>query len=55
MVGKNRTRKGKLGGMLGGRKEESSRNHGAAARERHTDILLVGHDLMVIYRLIEMG
>ena len=39
-----------------GRKEaESKRSHGAAARDRHAEALLVGHDLMVMHRLMEMG
>ena len=39
-----------------GRKEvESERNHGATAIERHAETLLVGHDLVVMHRLMEMG
>ena len=39
-----------------GRKEvESEGSHGAAARDRHTETLLVGHDLVVMHRLMEMG
>ena len=41
--------------MLGERRVESERHHGAAAGDRCAEILLVGHDLMVIYRLIEIG
>ena len=38
------------------RKEaESERIHGAAAGDRHAETLLVGHDLMVMHRLMEMG
>ena len=38
-----------------GRKAKSERSHGAAAGDRHTEILLVGHDLVMMHRLIEMG
>ena len=56
MPGKNRIRQVKLGCMLGERMVKSEeRCHGATARDRCAEILLVGHDLMVIYRLIEMG
>ena len=38
-----------------GRKEaESGRSHGAAIRDRHAETLLVGLDLVVIHRLMEM-
>ena len=55
MAGKNRTRQGKLGCMLGERRVESGKHNGSAAGDRHAETLLVGHNLMVIYRLIEMG
>ena len=39
----------------GRKKAESGRHHGAAtAGDKHAGTLLVGHDLVVIYRLIEM-
>ena len=39
-----------------GREEvESERNHGAAAGDRRAETLLVGHDLVVMHRLMEMG
>ena len=31
------------------------RSHGAAARDRHAETLLVGHELVVMDRLMEMG
>ena len=41
--------------MLGERREESERSHVAATRDRYAKTLLVGHDLVVIHRLMEMG
>ena len=41
--------------MLGERKAESERSHGATARDRSTETLLVRHDLVVLHRLREMG
>ena len=39
-----------------GRKEaESKRSHGAAAGDRCAETLLVGHNLMVMHRLMEIG
>ena len=39
-----------------GRKEaESGRRHGATAGDSHAVTLLVGQDLVVIHRLIEIG
>ena len=32
---------------------ESERSHGAAAGDRHAETLLVGHNLMVVHRLME--
>ena len=40
--------------MLGGRKVELGRSH-VVLPETDTKTLLVGHDLMVIHRLMEMG
>ena len=40
--------------MLGERREESRRCYGGATRVRHDGTLLVGHDLMVMHRLMEM-
>ena len=38
-----------------GKKEaESERSHGAAAGDRCAETLLVGHDLLVMHRLMEM-
>ena len=54
MAGKNRTRQEKLGCMLGGRRVKSERHNGAAT-VIHARTLLVGHNLVVIYRLKEMG
>ena len=39
----------------GRKKEELERSHGAATGDRHAETLLVGHDLVVIHRLMEMG
>ena len=39
----------------GRKKEELERSHGASAGDKHVEILLVGHDLMVMHRLMEMG
>ena len=52
---KNRTRQRKLKGILGERRTEPMRCNGATTGDRCPETLLVGHDLMVIYRLIEMG
>ena len=46
---------GKIKWNAGRKKAESERHHGSAARERCAETLLVGHDLVVIYRLTEMG
>ena len=37
------------------KKVELGRSHGATARDRHTETLLVAHDLVVMHRLMEMG
>ena len=55
MTGKNRTRQGKLGCMLGERRVQSERSHGASTRDRRAETLLVGHDLVGMHRLMEMG
>ena len=34
---------------------ESKRSHGAVTRDKRDETLLVGHDVMVIHGLIEMG
>ena len=54
LIGQNLGRHGKLGCMLGGRRVESERHYGAT-KDRHAVTLLVGHDLVVMNRLIEMG
>ena len=42
--------------MLGERRVESERHHGAAAtRDRRAETFMVGHDLVVLHRLMEMG
>ena len=42
--------------MNAGRKEaEMERIHGASAGDRYVEILLVGHNLLVVHRLMEMG
>ena len=41
--------------MLGGRRDDSERSHGAATGDRCAETLLVGHDLVVMHRLMEMG
>ena len=41
--------------MLGERRVESVGCHGFTAGGRNAETLLVGHDLVAIYRLIEMG
>ena len=39
-----------------GRKEVGSeRSHGAGTENRHAETLLIGHNLMVMLRLMEMG
>lgn len=50
----NRARQEKLNGMLGERSQESERSNGAA-EDRRAGTLLVGHDLVVIDRLVEIG
>ena len=54
MAGKNRTRWGKLGCMLGKRRAESERSH-VALPETDAGTLLVIHCHVAIHRLIEMG
>ena len=39
----------------GRRRAESRRSHGTAAGDRHAENLLVGHDLVMMHRLMEMG
>ena len=39
----------------GRKKAESGRSHGATARDRHAETLLVGHNLVVMCRLMEIG
>ena len=41
--------------MLGERRVELGRFHRPTPRDRRVETLLVGRDLMVIYRVIEMG
>ena len=41
--------------MLGERRAESERRHRSVAGGRCAETLLVGHDLVVIHRLMEMG
>ena len=42
--------------MNAGIKEAGSeRSHGATTRDRCAETLLVGHDLVVMHRLMEMG
>ena len=54
LIGQNLGRQGKIK-LNAGRKAESERCHGSTAGGRHAEILLIGHDLVVIHRLIEMG
>ena len=37
------------------KKADTGGHYGAAARVRHAEILLKGHDLVVIYRVKEIG
>ena len=39
----------------GRKKVESGRSHGATAKDRSTETLLVDHDLVVMHRLMEMS
>ena len=39
----------------GKEKVESEKSHEAPTRDRHSETLLVGHNLIVMHRLIEMG
>ena len=41
--------------MLGERRMESGGSHGVATSERHAETLLVGHDLVEMHKLMEMG
>ena len=41
--------------MLGERNAESERSYGAVAGDQHARTLLVGHGLVVMHRLIEIG
>ena len=54
IAGQNLARQGKLNRMLEERRMESRRSHGAATGDRCAENLLVGHDLMVMHKLIEM-
>ena len=54
LIGKNLGRWGRQNFMLRERRVESERRYRAATGDRSTETLLVGHDLVVIYRLIEM-
>ena len=55
MARKNRARRGKIGCMLGERRAESEKSHGATTRDRCAETLLEGQDFMVMHRLMEMG
>ena len=46
---------GKTKVNAGTRKAESRRSHGAISGDRCAETLLLGHGLMVIHRLIDMG
>ena len=57
IYGKGRTELGEGKARLYAERKrvESERHHGAAARVRHAETLLVSHCHVVIYRLMEMG
>ena len=43
-------------GLNAGRKKGGvERSHGASAKDRSAETLLVGHDLVVMHRLMKMG
>ena len=46
---------GKIKWSAGRKEVESERSHGTAAGDRCAETLLVGHDLVVMHRLMEMG